>query len=102
MSRATDRIQEVIDAPGHRNSATFVTSRPATRLRSSVRTVIGVGLVGCGMIGQGHAYALRLLAEDGAIRPIAAADLSLEAAESAQRICPFERIGTDAMAVIDA
>ena len=53
------------------------------------------------MIGQGHAYALRLLAEDGAIRPIAAADLSLAAAESAQRICPFERIGTDAMAVID-
>jgi predicted dehydrogenase len=63
--------------------------------------VIGVGLVGCGMIGQGHAYALRLLAEDGAISPVAAADLSREAAESAQRICPFERIGTDAMAVID-
>jgi predicted dehydrogenase len=61
---------------------------------------IGIGQIGCGMIGQGHAYALRLLAEDGDIRPVAAADLSLEAVESAQRICPFERIGTDAYAVI--
>ena len=62
---------------------------------------IGIGQIGCGMIGQGHAYALRLLAEDGDIRPVAAADLSLEAVESAQRICPFERIGTDAYAVIN-
>ena len=37
---------------------------------------IGIGLIGCGMIGQGHAYALRLLAEDGEVRPVAAADLS--------------------------
>ena len=62
---------------------------------------IGIGQIGCGMIGQGHAYALRLLAEDGDIRPVAAADLSLEAVESAQRICPFDRIGTDAYAVIN-
>jgi predicted dehydrogenase len=62
---------------------------------------IGIGQIGCGMIGQGHAYALRLLAEDGDVRPVAAADLSHDAVESAQRICPFERIGTDAYAVID-
>src|SRR5262249_3171087 len=63
--------------------------------------VIGVGLVGCGMIGHGHAYALRLLAEDGLIRPVAAADLSTEAIEAARSICPFERVGTDARAVIN-
>jgi predicted dehydrogenase len=53
------------------------------------------------MIGQGHAYALRLLAEDGEIRPVAAADLSEDAARTAQQICPFTSIGTDARAVID-
>jgi predicted dehydrogenase len=63
--------------------------------------VIGVGLVGCGMIGQGHAYALRLLAEDGLIRPVAAADLSPDAVAAALRICPFERTGSDARAVIE-
>ena len=61
---------------------------------------LGIGLVGCGMIGQGHAYALRLVAEDGAIRPVAAADRSVDAIAGAQRICPFERTYTDALAVI--
>ena len=62
---------------------------------------IGIGLIGCGMIGQGHAYALRLLAEDGEVRPVAVTDLSEDAVRAAQRICPFESIGTDAQAVID-
>jgi predicted dehydrogenase len=62
---------------------------------------VGIGQIGCGMIGQGHAYALRLLAEDGDVRPVAAADLSEESVRTARRICPFERIGTDALAVIN-
>ena len=62
---------------------------------------IGVGLIGAGMIGQGHAYALRLLAEDGEVRPVAVTDLSAEAVESARAICPFERVAADAQAVID-
>lgn len=61
---------------------------------------IGVGLVGCGMIGQIHADGLGKLAEDGALRPVAAADLSADAVAAATRNCPFERSGTDPMAVI--
>ena len=63
--------------------------------------VIGVGLIGCGMIGHGHAYALRLLADDRLIRPVVAADLSPDAIEAARRICSFERVTTDAHAVIN-
>src|SRR5262245_55959454 len=62
---------------------------------------VGVGLIGAGMIGQGHAYALRLLAEDGEVRPIAVTDYSAEAVDAARAICPFERIAADAQAVID-
>ncbi len=62
---------------------------------------LGVGLIGAGMIGQGHAYALRLLAEDGDVRPVAVTDFSAEAVASARGICPFERIAPDAQAVID-
>lgn len=53
------------------------------------------------MIGQGHAYALRLLAEDGEIRPVAVTDLSPAAAEQIRTVCPFERVAPDAAAVID-
>lgn len=63
--------------------------------------VIGVGLIGCGMIGHGHAYALRLLAEDGLIRPVVAADRSTDATDAARRICAFERVTDDAHAVIN-
>jgi len=66
-----------------------------------VTDAIGIGMIGAGMIGQGHAYALRLLAEDGAIHPVAVTDFSSDAVESARRICPFERIAPDAQAVID-
>src|SRR5207244_5480676 len=62
---------------------------------------VRVGLVGAGMIGQGHAYALRLLAEDGDVRPVAIADLSSESVDAARRICPFARVAPDAQAVID-
>jgi myo-inositol 2-dehydrogenase/D-chiro-inositol 1-dehydrogenase len=62
---------------------------------------IGIGLVGAGMIGQGHAYALRLLAEDGEVRPVAVTDFSATAVESATAICPFERVAPDARTLID-
>jgi len=63
--------------------------------------MIGIGLVGCGMIGQGHAYALRLLADDGDVRPVMAADRSTEAVANIGRICPFEHAADDAYAVIE-
>jgi predicted dehydrogenase len=62
---------------------------------------VGIGLIGAGMIGQGHAYALRLLTEDGEVRPVAVTDFSTEATAAARAICPFERIAPDAQAVID-
>ena len=62
---------------------------------------VGVGMIGAGMIGQGHAYALRLLAEDGDVRPVAVTDFSADAVEAARAICPFERVATDAQAVVD-
>ena len=62
--------------------------------------VIGVGLVGCGMIGQIHADGLRRLVEDGEIRAVAAADPSEEARNAVHRNCPFARLHPDAGAVI--
>jgi predicted dehydrogenase len=62
---------------------------------------VGVGLIGAGMIGQGHAYALRLLAEDAEVRPVAVTDFSADAVDAARAICAFERVAADAQAVID-
>jgi predicted dehydrogenase len=57
---------------------------------------LGIAQIGAGMIGQGHAYALRLLAEDGEVRPVTVADLSSDAVANVRRICPFERVAADA------
>jgi predicted dehydrogenase len=62
---------------------------------------IGVGLIGCGMIGQVHADGLRTLVGDGEIRAVAAADPSAEAREATNRNCPFQRLHVDAAAVIE-
>jgi predicted dehydrogenase len=66
-----------------------------------VTEAVGIGLIGAGMIGQGHAYALRLLTEDGEVRPVAVTDFSADAVDAARAICPFERVAADAQAVID-
>jgi predicted dehydrogenase len=63
--------------------------------------VIGVGLVGCGMIGQIHADGLRRLVDDGEVRAVAAADPSDDARAAVNRNCPFARSHPDAAAVID-
>jgi predicted dehydrogenase len=62
---------------------------------------LGVGMIGAGMIGQGHAYALRLLAEDGEVRPVAVTDFSEDAVTSARNICAFEKIAPDAESLIN-
>jgi predicted dehydrogenase len=62
--------------------------------------VVGVGMVGCGMIGQIHADGLGKLVEDGEIRAVAAADPSESARAAAHRNCAFDRLHADAAAVI--
>jgi predicted dehydrogenase len=62
---------------------------------------LGVGLVGAGMIGQGHAYALRLLAEDGDIHLAAITDPSADALENIGRICTFAHVAPDADILIN-
>jgi predicted dehydrogenase len=52
------------------------------------------------MIGQGHAYALRLLAEDGEIELAAITDPSADALVNISRICTFARVARDADALI--
>ncbi|HVC71842.1 MAG TPA: Gfo/Idh/MocA family oxidoreductase [Acidimicrobiales bacterium] len=70
-----------------------MTGRPATDR-------LGIGLLGCGMIGQVHADGLRKLAEDGEIVAVAAADPSADARDAVQRNCPFGRMSTDPYDVI--
>ena len=63
---------------------------------------LGVGLVGCGTIGQVHAASLGQLVEDGIVRGVAAADLSESARAAASRnIHGFEHLTDDARAVIE-
>ena len=62
--------------------------------------MIGVGLIGCGSIGQIHADGLAKLRADGEIRAVAAADPSPDGLAAATRNCPFERSGPDPAAVI--
>ncbi|HEY7438699.1 MAG TPA: Gfo/Idh/MocA family oxidoreductase [Acidimicrobiia bacterium] len=61
---------------------------------------IGIGLVGCGMIGQIHADGLAKLVEDGEIVAVAAADLSDESIAATQHNCAFARTSHDAASVI--
>jgi predicted dehydrogenase len=67
---------------------------------------VGVGLIGCGMIGQIHADGLAKLAADGEIRAVAAADPSAEARGAASRNVAgpdgpgFEQLHADGRAVI--
>ncbi|MSO78558.1 MAG: Gfo/Idh/MocA family oxidoreductase [Acidimicrobiia bacterium] len=66
------------------------------------KSPLGVGLIGCGMIGQVHAAGLGQLVEDGDVRAVAAADLSEEARNNANRNARgFARLHEDAQAVID-
>ena len=58
--------------------------------------LIGVGLIGCGNIGQIHAASLGNLAAAGAgIRPVMAADVSAECREEACSNWAFERLVSD-------
>jgi predicted dehydrogenase len=62
---------------------------------------VGVGLIGCGMIGQVHADGLAKLAADGEVRPVAAADPSAVAREAVNGNCEFERLTADPNDAID-
>jgi myo-inositol 2-dehydrogenase / D-chiro-inositol 1-dehydrogenase len=62
---------------------------------------LGLGLIGCGNIAHGHAFALRMLTEDGDVRPVAVTDLSPTAVENVRKFCPFERAAEDGFALIE-
>ena len=50
---------------------------------------VGIGLVGCGSIGQIHAVGLAQLAEEGELRAVVAVDPSSDARSAANRNCRF-------------
>src|SRR5574341_560727 len=63
---------------------------------------LGVGMIGCGTIGQVHAACLGQLVADGVVRAVAAADLSESARAAADRNAGgFVRLHDDARKVID-
>ncbi len=62
---------------------------------------VGIGMIGCGMIGQIHAAGLAHLVADGEVRAVAAADPSEEARAATNRNCRFEKLHDDGRAVID-
>jgi predicted dehydrogenase len=64
--------------------------------------VIGIGLIGCGLMGQLHASALGVLESSGMpIRPVAAADPEPAARLAAQRNWRFADLHENASAVFD-
>jgi predicted dehydrogenase len=63
---------------------------------------LGIGMIGCGNIGQIHAAGLAHMVEDGEVRAIAAADPSEDARTAANRNCRFERLCPEGGSVIDA
>ncbi len=60
---------------------------------------VGVGLVGCGSIGQIHAVGLAQLVEDGEIRALVAVDPSPDARAAANRNCRFDELSSEPEAV---
>jgi predicted dehydrogenase len=61
---------------------------------------VGVGLVGCGSIGQIHAVGLAQLVEDGDIRAVVAVDPSPDARRAAHRNCRFDELSGDLDAAV--
>lgn len=61
---------------------------------------VGIGLVGCGLIGQIHADGLAKLVEEGEIVAVGAADPSESARAAAQHNCAFGFLAADAASVI--
>ena len=62
--------------------------------------MIGIGLIGCGLMGQLHASALGVLESSGMpIRPVAAADPEPAARLAAQRNWGFADLHENAFAV---
>jgi 1,5-anhydro-D-fructose reductase (1,5-anhydro-D-mannitol-forming) len=61
---------------------------------------IGIGMIGCGSIGQIHADGLARLVEEGEIRAVVAADPAEGARQAANRNCAFEYLSADPAAVI--
>jgi predicted dehydrogenase len=53
---------------------------------------VGVGLVGCGSVGQIHAVGLAQLVDDGEIRAVVAVDPSADARAAANRNCRFDQL----------
>ena len=68
---------------------------------SESRHALGVGLVGCGMIGQIHADGLRKMAEDGEIVAVGAADPSEPARVGHGANCAFGYLTDDPRRVIE-
>ena len=62
---------------------------------------VGVGLIGCGNIGQIHADGLAKLVEDGEMRAVAAGDPSPDALAGANRNCSFDVSTTVPGEVVD-
>ena len=66
-----------------------------------MRRPLGVGLVGCGMIGQIHADGIAKLCDDGDAVAVGAADPSEEAREAVARNCRFGYLSHDPRRVIE-
>ena len=62
---------------------------------------LGVGLVGCGAIGQIHADGLAKLVDDGLVVAVAAGDPSAEGRAAVERNCHFQRLAADPFSVIE-
>jgi 1,5-anhydro-D-fructose reductase (1,5-anhydro-D-mannitol-forming) len=71
-----------------------------TRGATFAGMTVGVGLVGCGSIGQIHAVGLAQLVEDGEIRAVVAVDPSPEARAAADRNCHFGELSSELEAAV--